>query len=96
MERWLRDMPMTAHFPVYTEFQIDPGGNLWMRRFLPPGRTQPFWSVFGPDGGYLGEVTTPPDFTVLEIGDDYVLGIHRDELDVQRVQLYELLKPSYP
>ena len=96
MERWLRDMPMTAHFPVYTEFQIDPGGNLWMRRFLPPGRTQPFWSVFGPDGGYLGEVTTPPDFTVLEIGDDYVLGIHRDELDVQRVQLYELLKPNYP
>ena len=52
-----------------------------------PNRSGPHW---------LGDVAMPPAFTVLEIGDDYVLGIHRDDLDVQRVQIYRMMKPNHP
>ena len=50
------------------------------------------WVVFDGSGRMLGSVTTPAGLEVTEIGEDFVLGIWRDELDVQHVQLYELMK----
>ncbi|HUF69704.1 MAG TPA: hypothetical protein VMM79_13755 [Longimicrobiales bacterium] len=52
------------------------------------------WSVVDSAGTYLGDVATPPGFLVHQIGDDWVLGIWRDQLDVEHVQLYDLLKPT--
>ena len=46
--------------------------------------------VFRPDGVYLGTVKLPPDLRITEIGPDYVLGIVRDEMDVQYVWMYGL------
>lgn len=51
------------------------------------------WVVIAPDGRYLGEVAMPADFRVHEIGDDWVLGIGRDELDIPYVRQYALIKP---
>jgi hypothetical protein len=41
----------------------------------------------------LGDVTTPADFRITQIGDDFMLGVWRDDLDVEHVRMYELLKP---
>ena len=41
----------------------------------------------------LGDVELPP-VEVLEIGEDYVIGLYRDELEVEYVQVYELAKPT--
>ena len=41
-----------------------------------------------------GIALTPADLSVIEIGADYLLGTWRDELDVEHVQLYELIKPG--
>ena len=38
----------------------------------------------------LGEVETPPEFQVFQIGSDFVLGRWTDDLDVEQVQLYKL------
>lgn len=46
--------------------------------------------VFRPDGVYLGTVKLPHDLDVMEIGPNYVLGVARDELGVEYVQLYGL------
>jgi len=51
------------------------------------------WAVIGTDGRYLGEVLTPPRFRVHDIGEDWVLGVWRDELDVEYVRKYPLIKP---
>jgi hypothetical protein len=48
--------------------------------------------VYGSDGRMRGALELPADFTVSEIGADYVLGIWRDELDVQHVRLYRIVK----
>jgi hypothetical protein len=42
----------------------------------------------------LGEVTVAEQFKVLQIGADWVLGVGRDELDVEYVMLYGLEKPG--
>ena len=53
-------------------------------------RSSGLHDVFRPDGVYLGTVQLPPDLGVREIGQDYVLGIVRDELDIQYVWMYGL------
>ena len=95
VERQLRDMPLPPSFPAYTELKFDADGNLWVRRFQRPGEETPRWTIFGPDGVMQGDVITPPGLTVTEIGTDYVIGVHRDDLGVERVQVYGLVKPTH-
>ncbi|MCY4573022.1 MAG: hypothetical protein OXF01_09495 [Gemmatimonadetes bacterium] len=44
------------------------------------------------DGSPTAELQTPPGFFLLEVGDDYILGIHKDELDRESVRLYGLIR----
>jgi hypothetical protein len=37
-------------------------------------------------------ITTPGTLHVRDIGSDYILGVERDEFDVERVVLYHLTK----
>lgn len=50
------------------------------------------WTVMSPDGRVTASVRTPQDLYVLEVGTDYVLGVVRNELDVESVRLYELTR----
>ena len=52
--------------------------------------------VFRPDGVYLGTVKLPRDLRVTEIGADYVLGLVRDDLDVEYVHMYGLDRGGGP
>ncbi len=70
------------------------GGHLWLQEYRRDPAQPHRWSVFDPDGAWLGVVETPAGFSLTEFGPDYVLGIGTDELDVQYVELYRLLKPE--
>ena len=50
------------------------------------------WRVLAEDGLLLAEVRTPPGLFPLDIGDDYVLGVSKDELDVPTVSLHTLIR----
>lgn len=67
--------------------------NSW-RFALPYGNAVPesgaLWRVLDGTGSIVAEVSTPEDFFPMEIGPDYVLGVSRDELDVETVHLYPL------
>jgi hypothetical protein len=52
------------------------------------------WHVFDATGQMLGEVHLPPRFQVHEIGDDWILGVWRSELDVEHVRMYRIEKPA--
>ena len=43
-----------------------------------------------PEGHALGRVRTPDNLNVFEIGTDYVLGVIRDDLEVERVRLHAM------
>ena len=91
-ERELLEMPMPERFPATSELLLDADGNLWMRHFTRPGEPKPRWGIFSLEGRYLGELETPEGVRVLEIGTDYLLGLHRDELNVERARVYSLQK----
>lgn len=91
--------------PAFLDFRVATDGHVWVREYrvedapfgyfpaFPP-RDDPYrWTVYAPDGILLGDIEIPMDFEIGEIGPDHVLGVHRDELDVQRVRMYELVKP---
>ncbi len=80
--------------PAYASaLRGDKLGNVWVPGFAVVGQHPPRWSVFDAEGRYQGDLEMPRRFRVFEIGGDYVLGVWRDELDVERVRRYALNKP---
>lgn len=70
----------TGSYPLFRAFValVDPAGAEWR--------------VLDPEGAVVAEVRTPPGFFPLEIGEDYLLGLEKDELDVQSVVRYALMR----
>ena len=93
LRRLLDQVPVPQTRPEYSGISLDHDGNLWVR-LGPEDRGQAMaYLVFDQAGGLLGRVSMPP-VRVLEIGPDYVLAVHRDELEVEYVQTFEITKPS--
>ena len=85
------DLPHRETLPFFDRILVDRTGHLWVKEFgfeSEPGR----WQVFGPDGGWLGALSTPAGFRVTDIGHDHVLGVDVDSLGVERVRLYALAR----
>ena len=94
---WLRneaagfDLPTTM--PAFSAFMVDERGNLWVRRPAWPNPVPDSWDVFNPDGWFLGTIDMPERFEPQQIGETWVIGTWKDELDVEQVRLYKLIKP---
>jgi hypothetical protein len=79
--------------PAYApDIQIDADLNLWVRESTAPGDRRSRWSVFTAEGVFQGILEMPSGLKVMEIGHDYVLGLQRDQLDVEYVRKYRLRK----
>ena len=89
---FLESFTVAEHFPAFSMVLSDGAGNLWVREYDFPAqeRPAPLWTVFDPQGRVLGLVETPPELTIHEIGEDYVLGTVMDEFDVQYVRMWPL------
>lgn len=69
-------------------------GHLWVAPSVPPAPTGLDWTVHDLDGSLRARVTTPAGFLPHEIGRDYLLGLWTNELDVNYVRLYDLVRPE--
>lgn len=87
-----QDLPVPDRRPAYADVKVDPTGSIWLRPFLAPneGEGPETWQVLGPGGAWLGGVEIPADFSVMEIGMDFVLGVYRDDLDVEHPRVFGL------
>jgi hypothetical protein len=93
--KYLREVQVPSSKPAHADIVVDSERNLWVRNFTPPWHTGPVpWSVFNPRGRWLGDVQLPRELSPTEIGGGFVLGIWRNELDVESVRLYRLRKPA--
>ena len=86
-------MEFPEHLPAYSAFVADAEGLLWIQDHPRPGAVEVTWRVFEANGVYVASVITPNSLRVFEIGGDYVLGLWRDEDEVEYVRLYGLVKP---
>ena len=90
----LDDMPLVDAYPAFGEVLADRAGHLWVREHSPSGDGDAPWTVYDPEGRIQGLAETPPGLDVFEIGVDYILGRARDDLGVEYVQLWTLVRDA--
>jgi hypothetical protein len=86
-----RNMDIPSTMPAYLTLRASTDGTLWVQHYTREDE-QPLWSAFRQDGRYLGDLDIPTGTRVLDIGDDYWVLLETDELDVEYVRVFELLK----
>ena len=84
------EMPSPEIMPVFSRLLVDDVGWLWAELYRFDVRQPWRWIVFGPNGEGLGSVDMPPGLTVWQIGQDFVLGVWRDENRVEYVRRHTL------
>jgi hypothetical protein len=91
VRRMLSERPLAEQKPWISNLIVDETGAVWVEEWEPywvgPSGS---WGVFAAEGQWLGRVLLPARFAPKEIGPDYVLGVWRDDLDVEHVQVYSL------
>jgi len=87
------EMPVGETVAAFDRLRVSADGELWARTFPLPGEESHVWSVFSPEGAWLGEVETPASLEVYEVGAGFLLGKQLDELEVEHVVLYEIVRP---
>ena len=77
--------------PLFGSPFADADGNVWLPSYRPayPEEGSPY-TVISPDGEWLGQVETPPTFRILDVTGGFVLGVLRDEMEVENVVVYEM------
>ena len=88
--------PYPGTLPAYGRVLAAADGHLWVQEAegtslagLGGSRT---WSVFAPDGAWLGDVTMPEGVTVQAIGADWVVAQKNDADGAPHVLLYDLAR----
>lgn len=85
--------PVSESFPTASDLTIGSDGRIWLKRYERP-REETSWMAFDANGGFSCHFRPGPELTPFEFGADYLLGLHRDELGVERVVMYELGTPA--
>jgi hypothetical protein len=96
VEDMFADLPIPQAMPRYASLLVDAAGDLWVGAFVAPADTARVWRIFDPDGRLVGELSTPAALRVTQIGDDFLLGIWSDEMDVEHVRMFGLMRPGSP
>lgn len=87
-------MPHPDTQPAHGALAADRVGYLFVEDFRRPGAEAVAVHVFDPDGRLTGRFELPRDVQILDVGEDYLLGLYRDELDVEYLHVYDLVRPS--
>ena len=107
---WVRPIveavPRKPFYPAFAGLTVDTEGHLWVREWSDSETGWPDqWSVFSPEGRWLGVLRGPPNATGSTGSDllflcgeiapcwidgDFFLALRMDELGVERVEGYRL------
>lgn len=105
-EQMLQSLRYADHYPAYAELFGGPDGSLWVRhaREIPSlnrddmanfdvrGIGAPEYDVFDDAGRFLGTVSTHPRFEPMFTHNDRIYGVERDELGVQNVLRFRIVR----
>lgn len=101
LRRRARDLGVAETMPAFKWIVADSEDNLWVEEWTGVGLGQGSFSVFRPDGAWLGSVDIPGglpqirvafDYQLMEIGPDFLLGVWTDQVGIEQVRLYRIMK----
>lgn len=78
--------------PPFQAIAIDDGGNVWAADYDDRVNTPGTWSVYDAEGDFIARIRMPEGFRLLHAGGDFVIGVERDEYDVELVRTYRVLR----
>ncbi|HUH11746.1 MAG TPA: hypothetical protein VMK65_01495 [Longimicrobiales bacterium] len=84
------NLPEPATMPTHGQLHVDTEGNLWVEEYRTPWEEARRYGVYAPDGALLARAELPDGLHPLELGPDYVIGVRRDALDVEYVEVYHV------
>ena len=82
--------PFRESYPAFDKVAVDVVGRVWIGTTALFREDQRRWIIFGPDGTPVGTVVLPVDADVLDITENRLLTLERDDLDVEEITLYEI------
>jgi hypothetical protein len=94
METTLEESPVPEFAPAFGALLVDADQNIWVQAYPRPSEESVRWAVIGQDGITRASVEIQRAVKVLEIGRDYVLGLRRDDLGVEKIEMYALHRES--
>ena len=69
----------------------DDEGRLWVGDYVVAGSEAPRYTIFAPNGEWLGVVGVPDGLRILDVSGGLVLGVVEDEMEVESVVVYRVL-----
>lgn len=92
--RSLDAFPPKDTFPAVTEIRIDAQGRIWVRTFERPGSTATVWLGFAETGAFICSLSVPNDLTVFHFESSALVAVHRDEMDIESVEIRSFYVPE--
>ena len=78
--------------PLFSRPFGDGEGRVWLPTYVAGGPRQGSpYTVISSDGEWLGSVDAPPGLRILDVAGGRVLGVVKDEMDVESIVVYELV-----
>jgi len=88
----LSNLPAGEFIPPYGEIGVDDLGYLWVADYDDRIRPAGAWSIYGPDGRLAARIRLPDGMQPYQAGEDFIVGLERDELDVEHLRVYRLIR----
>lgn len=92
--RWQQEVEMPETLPVSDRLVADDEGRFWVRPWVAPWRESSsdtvVWKVIDPAVGVVAEVPVPIQLEIRAVHDGRVIGVRKDDLDVERVEAYPI------
>jgi hypothetical protein len=85
-------VPAHRTLPAFGRILVDAADNLWIETPALPGEHRQLWHVVRNDGVWLGDVETPADLAIHQVGRDFIVGSGIGDWDSPFVAVYELRK----
>lgn len=92
LERWFLEISYPETKPAFDGLIAHDDGTLWIKDSPVAGAERDYWTVYAPDGRAAARVVLPPDLDVLDVDGTHVLARWTDELDVQYVRSYRIVR----
>lgn len=83
-------LPLPEFLPAASQLLTDTDGHFWVERYRLPWDPVSIWDILAPDGTWVATLDIPPAGILRDIGEDYILGVWRDEDGIEQVRMYGL------
>jgi hypothetical protein len=84
-------LPLVETVPTHGRIMFDDTGRMWVEDTEMPGRPAGRWTVYDSDGRMVARIALRDRFRLLDIASGEVIGIWRDEFDVEHLQRYTIV-----